>query len=47
MKNKEETTARHNLLSNQRHAVSIAMKLYDIFTGSNGVEFLVDSTTVD
>ena len=47
MKNKEETTARHNLLSNQRHAVSIAMKLYDIFTGSNGVDFLVDSTTVD
>ena len=46
MKNKEETTARHNLLSNQRHAVSIAMKLY-IFTGSNGVDFLVDSTTVD
>ena len=48
MKNKEETTARHyNLLSNQRHAVSIAMKLYDSFTGPDGVDFSVDSTTVD
>ena len=48
MKNKEETTARHyNLLSNQRHAVSIAMKLYDTFTGPDGVDFSVDSTTVD
>ena len=48
MKNKEETTSRHyNLLSNQRHAVSIAMKLYDTFTGPDGVDFSVDSTTVD
>ena len=43
MKNKEETTSRHyNLLSNQRHAVSIAMKHYDTFTGPDGVDFLVD-----
>ena len=48
MKNKEETTGRHySLLSNQRHAVSIAMKLYDTFTGPDGVDILVDSTTVD
>ena len=48
MKNKKETTARHyNLLSNQRHAVSIAMKLYDTITGPDGVDFSVDSTTVD
>ena len=33
MKNREETTCLHyNLLSNQRHAISIAMKLYDSFT---------------
>lgn len=32
MKNKEETTALHyNLLANQRHALNIAMKLYDSF----------------
>ena len=48
MKSKEETTSWHyNLLSNQRHAVSIAMKLYDTFTGPDGVDFSVDSTTVD
>ena len=48
MKNKEETTARHyNLLSNQIHAASIAMKLYDTFTGPDGVDFSDDSTTVD
>ena len=48
MKNKEETTGRHyTLLSNQRHAVSIAMKLHDTFTGPDGVDILVDSTTVD
>ena len=44
MKNKEETT---HLLSNKRHAVSIAMKLYDTFKGPRGVDFSVDSTTVD
>ena len=33
MKNREETTCLHyNLLANQRHAISIAMKLYDSFT---------------
>ena len=48
MKSKEETTARHyNLLSNQRHAVSIPMKLYVNFTGPDGVDFPVDSTTFD
>ena len=48
MKNKKETTARHyNLLSNQRHTVSIAMNLYDTFTGPDGVDFSVDSNTVD
>ena len=34
MKNREETTARHyNLLANRRHALNIAMKLYDTFNG--------------
>ena len=43
MKNKEETTALHyNLLSNRRHALSIAMKLYDSFSCING-EVKVDS----
>ena len=42
MKNKEETTGRHyTLLSNQRHTVSIAMKLYDTFTGPDGVDILL------
>ena len=39
-----ETT---HLLSNERHAVNIAMKLYDTFKGLHGVDFSVDSTIVD
>ncbi|XP_066912213.1 uncharacterized protein [Clytia hemisphaerica] len=34
MKNREETTGLHyNLLSNRRHALNIAMRLYDSFSG--------------
>ena len=37
MKNREETTGLHyNLLSNRRHALNIAMNLYESFSGMNG-----------
>lgn len=46
MKNKEETTARHyNLLSNQRHAVNIAMQLYNSFSEVDGM--IIEVSKVD
>ncbi|XP_057297196.1 uncharacterized protein LOC130626107 isoform X2 [Hydractinia symbiolongicarpus] len=39
MKNREHTTDLHyNLLSNRRHALNIAMKLYESFNGADGIE---------
>ena len=44
MKNKEETTALHyNLLANRRHALHIAMKLYDSFNVPGGEEIKMKS----
>ena len=43
MKNREATTSLHyNLLSNRRHALNIAMQLYNKFSGHNGEEISVD-----
>ena len=48
MKNKEETTSLHyNLLSNRRHALSIAIKLYDSFCGIGGQEVKVNKQEAD
>ena len=48
MKNKEETTSLHyNLLSNRRHALNIAMKLYKSFSGVNGQKIDPDINDVD
>ena len=48
MKNREETTAIHyNLLSNRRHALNIAMKLYKSFLGINGEVINVHDEEVD
>ena len=44
MKNREDTTSIHyNLLSNQRHALNIAMRLYDKFSGNEGKSITVDN----
>lgn len=48
MKNREETTDVHyNLLSNRRHALSIAMKLYESFTKSDGSVVKVNAAEID
>ena len=48
MKNREETTNMHyNLLSNRRHAIHIAMKLYQSFSCADGTKFDIDKHEVD
>ena len=47
MKNREQTTDMHyNLLSNRRHALSIAMKLYESFSCVGGKEITADSRDI-
>ena len=48
MKNRESTTDLHyNLLSNRRHALNIAMKLYKSFNGADGQSIDVNQSDVD
>ena len=48
MKNREETTSIHyNLLSNRRHALGIAMKLYKSFSPSDGVKVTATEGQID
>ncbi|XP_057300018.1 uncharacterized protein LOC130630515 isoform X2 [Hydractinia symbiolongicarpus] len=47
MKNKEQTTDMHyNLLSNRRHALNIAMKLYASFNGVDGEKITIEPKDV-
>ncbi|XP_057296295.1 uncharacterized protein LOC130625259 [Hydractinia symbiolongicarpus] len=47
MKNREQTTDMHyNLLSNRRHALNIAMKLYASFNGVDGEKITIEPKDV-
>ena len=48
MKNRDETTSIHyNLLSNRRHALGIAMKLYESFSPCQGVNVTVSESQIN